>query len=288
MSTFIHPTAIVSIGAKIADDCHIGPYCIIGPNVEIGRGTKLHNNVTVMGRTEIGVKCEIYPYAVIGGDPQDLKHDRSAVSSNRFDTIIYGYNVIREYVTIHGGTNGGWTEVGNNNLLMVGCHVAHDCYIGSECILSNGVQLAGHVRVEDRVTIGGMTGVHQFVTINSHSFIAGMSSVTRDVLPFVIYDGRNGGKDTGRAINKIGLRRREFPNETIDRIQSMYELIRNLNPIQISIDGIPTNFDDDEMVLFKSLMEDQCCRSLFHANFAISRSGKGRVRESAERLKPMC
>ena len=160
----IHSTAIVDKNADIDESVKIGPYSIIGPHVKIGKNTELESNVIISGDTEIGANCKVYPFTVLGNPPQDLKFKGEASK-----LIIGNNNVIREHVTMNPGTDGGGllTKIGDNCLIMIGAHIAHDCILGNNIILANNVALAGHVVVDDFAILGGLSGVHQFVRIGS-------------------------------------------------------------------------------------------------------------------------
>ncbi|MEQ9199200.1 MAG: acyl-ACP--UDP-N-acetylglucosamine O-acyltransferase, partial [Rhodospirillales bacterium] len=177
----IHPTTIVEDGARIDASARVGPFCVIGPEVTIGAGTVLHSHIAVAGRTTIGEENKIFPFASIGHAPQDLKY-RGEPS----EVIIGDRNVIREQVTINPGTEGGGmkTTVGNNCLIMVAAHVAHDCQIANNAILVNNATLAGHVSIGEFAIIGGLSAVHQFVRIGKHAMIGGCSGVENDVIPY--------------------------------------------------------------------------------------------------------
>ena len=185
--TDIHPTAIVEEGAKLGTGVRIGPYCTIGPDVELGEGVALVSHVVLAGRTRIGPNTRIYPFASIGHPPQDLKYKGEASSLE-----IGSNNIIREYVTMSPGTEGGGmvTRVANNCLFMVGAHVAHDCQIGHHVIMANNATLAGHVDVGDYAILGGLAAVHQFVRIGRHAMIGGMSGVEHDIIPVRLRHGR--------------------------------------------------------------------------------------------------
>lgn len=215
----IHQTAIVSTKADIAADVEIGPYCIIGDEVVIGAGTRIGSHVVVKGPTRIGQNCTIFPFAAIGDVPQDLKF-----KGERTEVVIGDNNIIREYVTVNRGTQGGGgiTAIGNNNLLMAYCHVAHDCLIGNGIIMSNGVNLAGHISIEDCAVIGGMVGVQQFVRIGRYAMIGGMSGVPQDVPPYVIAAGE---RTKLSGINIIGLKRHGFTAETISELKAAYKIL---------------------------------------------------------------
>ncbi len=182
----IHATAIVEPGAKLADDVRIGPYCVIGAEVELAEQVELVSHVVIAGRTRIGAGTKIYSFASLGGPPQDLKYkgEPSAL-------IIGAKNVIREQVTMNPGTAGGGmvTRVGNNGLFMVGAHVAHDCKLGNNVIMANNATLGGHVEVGDHAILGGLCAVHQFVRIGPHAMIGGMSGVEHDVIPYGLVKG---------------------------------------------------------------------------------------------------
>ena len=224
----IHPTAIVHPKAKLGREVVIGPYSIIGENVEIGDFTVVDSNVVIDGWTSIGKKCHIYHGASIGCEPQDLKF-----KGEKSYLFIGDNNLIREYVTISRGTEGGGgeTRIGNNNLFMAYSHVAHDCQIGNHVVIDNSVALAGHVIIEDRVIIGGLSGVHQFTKIGKMAMIGGMTKIVKDIPPFMLVDG-NPAKVAG--INIVGLRRNEIPPEVRDQIKNAYKILyrSNLNVTQ--------------------------------------------------------
>ncbi len=184
--TQIHPTAIIHPSAEIEDSVLVGPHSVIGPEVVIGAGTILHNHVTIQSLTTIGRDNMIYPFAVLGADPQDRKWD-----GERATCQIGDCNCIREHVTIHRGTGngGGVTTIGSDNLIMVAAHIAHDCRLGDHITIANQVMLAGHVRVEDGASAGGGAGIHHFVTIGTCAFVGGLARITRDVPPFMIVEG---------------------------------------------------------------------------------------------------
>ena len=203
----IHRTAIVDDGARIADTAEIGPFCVIGPDVEIGDRTRVMANVFMEGPLEIGEDNIFYPYSTVGLAPQDLKYH-----GERSQTNIGHRNKIREFVTIHRGTEGGGmiTSIGDDNLLMAYVHVAHDVRIGSHTVLANAVTFAGHVIVEDWAVIGASSGIHQFCRVGRHAIIGGYSVITQDVLPFSNTVTAREAKVFGA--NSIGLKRRGFPS----------------------------------------------------------------------------
>jgi UDP-N-acetylglucosamine acyltransferase len=216
----IHPTAIVDPGARIAESAEIGPYCIIGPEVEIGARTRLMANLYVEGPAWIGEDNVFYPFSTVGVASQDLKY-----KGERAETRIGDRNRIREFVTIHRGTQGGGllTRIGDDNLLMAYVHVAHDAQVGNHTILGNGVTFAGHVIVEDWADISAFTGVHQFCRVGQHAFIAGYSVITQDVLPYSITAMERDTKVFGA--NRVGLERRGFRDETIEALQKALRLL---------------------------------------------------------------
>ena len=220
----IHSTAIVHAdGARIHESVEIGPYAVIGANVSIDEGTRVGAHAVIEGWTEIGKDNRIFQFTSIGADPQDLKF-HGEVSSLR----IGDRNTIREFVTMHRGTEDGGSEtvVGNDNLFMAYAHVAHDCVIGNRVILANGATLGGHVRVEDWAILGGLSAVHQFTRIGSHAMISGGSMVAQDIAPYLIAQG-----DRAKAvgINLIGLKRRNFSDETLRDIKQAYKLMFRSN-----------------------------------------------------------
>ncbi len=213
----IHPSAVLDSTAVIADGAVIGPSCCIGPNVRIGEGTQLLNHVTVQCNTTIGENNRIFPFAVIGGDPQDKKFAGETTTLEIGDR-----NEIRENVTIHRGTQsgGGITVVGNDNLLMVGSHVAHDCMLGSDLVIANQVMLAGHITVEDCATIGGGAGINQFSRIGRCSYVGGLARITRDVPPYMIVEGTPAEV---RAVNIVAMSRRGYPEDQIDAMKEAHK-----------------------------------------------------------------
>lgn len=218
-SAVIHPSSIIEEGAVIGANVKIGPFCVIGGQVEIGAGTVLNSHVVVNGITKIGSDNQIYQFASIGEVNQDLKY---AGEPTRVE--IGDRNRIRESVTIHRGTvqGGEVTKIGNDNLLMINTHVAHDCTIGNRCILANNATLAGHVEIDDFAIIGGMTAIHQFCIIGTHVMVGGCSGVAQDVPPFIIAQGNHA---TPFGVNIEGLKRRGFSKETLVAIRNAYKLI---------------------------------------------------------------
>ena len=215
----INKTAIISETAKIEDKVEIGPYSIIGPNVKISGNTKIHSHVHIVGNTSIGSGNEIFPFASIGTAPQDLKY-----KGEKNSLIIGNNNKFREYVNINPGTQqgGSITKIGNNNLFMVYCHVAHDCNISNNVVLANNVQVGGHVLIQDNAIVGGSCAIHQFSRIGESSMVGGMTGVLSDVIPFGL---SLGNRNNLAGLNLIGLRRAKISNENIKIMQQAYDVI---------------------------------------------------------------
>ena len=220
----IHKTATVDSKAKINSNVDVGPYTVIGPNVEIGENSVIQSHVNITGNTKIGKNNKIYPFASIGNDPQDLKY-----KGEESKLEIGDNNKIREYVTINPGTNGGGgiTKVGNNCLFMVSAHIAHDCLVGDNVILANNVPLGGHAYIEDNVIIGGNSAVQQFTRIGNSAMIGGMCGVVRDVIPYGV---AHGNRSMLQGINVIGLRRKNIANKEIITLTDAYkDIFKNEN-----------------------------------------------------------
>lgn len=215
----IHPTAIVDPKAQVADDVTIGPYCVIGPNVTIGDGCELLSHVTITGHTVMGKGNRVFSFACLGGEPQDNSYHGEETYLKIGDN-----NVFRESVTVNCGTTKQrrTTEIGNNNLIMAYCHIAHDCLLGNGIVMANGVQVGGHVIIEDFVTFGGLVAVHHFVTIGRLAFISGTTGATQDAPPFMTTDGRPARV---KGVNTVGLKRRGFSPQQIDALKDAYKLI---------------------------------------------------------------
>lgn len=215
----LHPTATVERGATLGEGVSIGPYCHVGPGATIGAGTELKAHVCVYGRTSIGEQCIVWPGAVLGGDPQDLKY-----AGEDSELRIGDRNEIREHVTIHKGTavDTGVTTLGDDNLIMAYAHIAHDCEVGNHCILTNTVQLAGHVKIEDHAAVGGASAVHHFVTIGAYAFVAGMTRVVHDVPPFMFVEG-NPAKV--RAVNSVAVQRHKLGVDALHGLKHAWRLL---------------------------------------------------------------
>ena len=232
----IHNTAIIDTQAKIHKNVKVGPFSVIGANVEIEENTEIQSHVSILGNTKIGKNNQIYPFASIGNDPQDLKFQGEETKLE-----IGNDNKIREYVTINPGTNGGGgiTKVGNNCLFMVSAHIAHDCFVGDNVILANSVPLGGHASIEDNVIIGGNSAVQQFTRVGKFAMIGGMCGVVRDIIPYGI---AHGNRSKLQGLNLIGLRRKNIPNQDIMILSEAYKeifknenLTENLNNLKVEL-----------------------------------------------------
>jgi UDP-N-acetylglucosamine acyltransferase len=219
MTPAIHPSAVIDPAAKIGSGVAIGPFCVVGPDVELADGVRLHSHVVVEGRTRVGPGTIIYPFASIGHAPQDLKfHGEPS------ELVIGANNRIREHVTMNPGTEGGGmvTRVGDNCLFMMACHVAHDCIVGNNVIMANNATLGGHVTVGDHAILGGLVAVHQFVRIGAHAMIGGMSGVEQDVIPYGLVMGERARL---HGLNLVGLQRRGFGKDDIRVLRSAYKVL---------------------------------------------------------------
>ena len=220
----IHKTAIIDSKAKLHNNVKVGPYSVIGANVEVDENTEIQSHVSIVGNTKIGKNNKVYPFASIGNDPQDLKFQGEETKLE-----IGNENKIREYVTINPGTNGGGgiTKVGSNCLFMVSAHIAHDCYVGDNVILANNVPLGGHAHIENDVIIGGNSAVQQFTRVGRSAMIGGMCGVVRDIIPYGIV---HGNRSMLQGLNLIGLRRKNIPNRDIKILSDAYkEIFKNEN-----------------------------------------------------------
>jgi UDP-N-acetylglucosamine acyltransferase len=219
MAMMIADTACVDPRAEVADDVEIGPYCVIGPDVRIGRGTRLLGHVFITGVTTIGEFNTISPFAVIGGDPQDVSY-----RGTRTRVEIGDHNIIREGVTINRGTEkeDGLTRIGSHNFLMANSHVAHDCKLGDWVTIANNSMLGGHTHVESCASISGGVAIHHYVTIGAYCFIGGQSRIYHDVPRYMLVDGN---PSKVRCINIVGLKRRNISKEGIDALHEAHRLI---------------------------------------------------------------
>lgn len=242
--TDIHSTAIVEDGAELADDVSVGPFCVIGPDVVLQSGVKLHAHVVVGGRTVVGQGTEVFPFASLGLQPQDLKYKGEP---SRLE--IGKSNKIREYVTMNPGTEGGGllTRVGDNGLFMVGAHVAHDCLVGDNVIMANNATLAGHVEVGNFAIIGGLSAIHQFVRVGRHAMVGGMSGVENDVIP---YGSVMGDRADLCGLNIVGLKRRGFDKDRIHALRNAYRILfADEGTLSERVDDVEEAYADQEAVM---------------------------------------
>ena len=229
----IHPTAVVEPGARLGERVRVGPYCCLGPEIELEEEVVLHPHVVVAGRTRIGAGTTIYPFTALGNPPQDLKY-----KGEPSRLVIGRKTTIREHVTVNTGTAGGGmeTRVGDGCLLMAGVHVAHDCILGDGVILANQVTLGGHVSIGDGAIIGGLSAVHQFVRIGRNAMIGGMSGIEQDVIPFGLAMGERASL---AGLNLVGLRRRNVSREEIAELGRAYrELFEGEGPFGARVDRL--------------------------------------------------
>ena len=238
----IHNTSVINKKAKISNKVNIGPFCNIGPNVELSEGVELISNVHIEGNTVIGKNTKIFPFASIGTQPQDLKFN------NEENSLLIGeQNIIREYVTINPGTEGGGSKtiIGNNCLFMISSHIAHDCTIGDNVIIANNVPLGGHVTIEDSVVIGGNSAVQQFTRIGRLAMIGGMTGVLKDVTPFGLSIGN---RNYLQGLNLIGLRRKKYDNKKIMGLDKAYKEIFSSKNLHENLSKINGEYKDNELV----------------------------------------
>lgn len=217
--TQIHPTAVVDPRAKLADDAVIGPFCTVGPEVELGPGVELRAHVHVAGRTAIGARTRVFPFAVLGEEPQD-----KSFSGESTALAIGADNVIREHTSIHVGTprGGSCTRIGDDNFILNGAHIGHDVQIGSHTMIASHVAIAGHAVVEDYAVIGGLSGVHQYARVGESVMVAALSGVTLDAPPFSLVAGE---RATLRGLNVVGLRRRGLPPSVRDELKRAFHIL---------------------------------------------------------------
>ena len=239
----IHNSSVIDKGAKIGKNVKVGPFCYIGPKVEIDDNVELISNIHIEGNTKIGKGTKIFPFASIGTQPQDLKFKGESNSLK-----IGENNIIREYVTINPGTagGGGKTVIGNNCLLMISSHVAHDCNIGNEVVIANNVPLGGHVTIEDSVVIGGNSAVQQFTRIGRLAMIGGMTGVLKDVIPFGLSFGN---RNYLRGINLIGLKRKKYDNKKIMELDTAFKKIFSSKNLHENLGKINGEHKENGLVL---------------------------------------
>ena len=238
----IHNTSVIASNATILKNVKIGPFCYIGPNVTLNENVELISNIHIEGNTSIGKGTKIFPFASIGTQPQDLKY------RNEKNSITVGENnIIREYVTINPGTEGGGSKtiIGNNCLFMISSHIAHDCKIGNNVIIANNVPLGGHVTIEDSVVIGGNSAVQQFTRIGRLAMIGGMTGVLKDVIPFGLSIGN---RNYLQGLNLIGLRRKKYENQKIMGLDKAYKEIFASKNLHENLSKINGEHKDNELV----------------------------------------
>jgi UDP-N-acetylglucosamine acyltransferase len=245
----IHPSCVIEPGAKLGEGVVVGPFCHVGGEVVIGPDCHLKSHVSVTGRTTLGQGNKIWPHASLGGEPQDLKY-----TGENSELVIGDHNEIRENVTIHKGTanDAGITRIGNHNLIMVSAHIGHDCIIGDHVILSNCVQLAGHIHIEDYASLGGAAAVHHFVTVGRYAYIGGMTRVVSDAPPYMLTEGNPARV---RKINSILLKRHHFDPDQVERLKIAHRMLfghqekgqsvgRSIEHLQ----GLDARWPDDEAI----------------------------------------
>lgn len=240
----IHPTAQVDPRAELADDVQIGAYSVVGPGVCLGAGVRLESHVVVTGRTTLGDNCRVFPFACLGHQPQDLKY-----RGEETELVIGRNSQIREHVTMHPGTanGGGVTRIGSDGLFMAAIHVAHDCQIGDGVIMANNATLGGHVQLEDHAFLGGLCAVHQFVRIGRGAMIGGLAGVENDVIPYGMVLGNRAYLN---GLNIVGMRRRGFDKDEIQRLRTAYRLLfAPEGTFAERLDEVATEFADHPRVM---------------------------------------
>jgi len=238
----IHNSSVIDKKAKIGKDVNVGPFCYIGPKVQISDGVELISSIHIEGNTKIGKATRIFPFASIGAPPQDKKYKGEDNSLE-----IGENNIIREYVTINPGTKvgGGRTVIGNNCLLMISSHVAHDCHIGNDVVIANNVPLGGHVTIEDSVVIGGNSAVQQFTRIGRLAMVGGMTGVLKDVIPFGLSFGN---RNYLRGINLIGLKRKKYNNKKIMELNQAFKKIFSSKNFYKNLSKINGEYKENDLV----------------------------------------
>lgn len=270
--TLIHPTAVIHPGANLHPRVKVGPYAVVGEKVTIGPETEIGAHVVIDGHTEIGARNQIFPGAVIGIEPQDLKYDGSLSLVKIGDN-----NRIREYVTVNRATRAGEaTVIGDNNLLMAYVHVAHNCVIENQVIIANAVSLAGHVEIESNAVIGGVLGIHQFVRIGRFAMLGGMSRIDRDVPPYMVVEGN---PCRVRGLNTVGLRRagitEEVSGQLYRELKEAYRLLyRSDLPLQKAIATLESWPDNEHVSHLKNFLHQSLHQSGRRGPMAGRQSGK--------------
>ena len=240
-SIFIHPTACVEPGARLGAGAYVGPFCWVGPEATLGEGVRLISHVVVAGVTEIGARTRVFPFASIGHQPQDLKY-----RGERSSLTIGEDCLIREGVTMNPGTAGGGsrTIIGARSVFLANAHVAHDCRIGENVILSNNVMLGGHCQIGDFAILSGGSAAHQFVRIGAHAFVGGVTGVENDIIPFAI---ALGNRAELAGLNVIGLKRRGFSHEAIHDLRRAYKLLfAGEGTLKERVENVAAAFADQE------------------------------------------
>lgn len=257
--TKIHQTALVDPRAELDGDVEVGPYSIVGPRVKIGKGTRVKSHVVIEGHTTLGEGNLIFQFATVGSVPQDLKY-----KGEDSQLIIGHHNTIREFVSVNPGTTGGGmvTRIGDHNLLMMYCHIAHDCILGGHNIIANGATLGGHVAIEDFVIVGGLVGIHQFVKVGTSAILGAGSMVSKDIPP---YCNATGDRTRLRGLNSEGLRRRGFSKEQIEGLKKAYRIIfqsglRVKEALGTVRKAIPNSPEVDHLVTFIEQSRRGVCR----------------------------
>ncbi len=255
----IDATAIVNPHAELDVDVEVGPYSLIGPKVKIGKGTVIKSHVVIEGHTTLGEGNTIFQFASIGAIPQDLKY-----KGEDSQLIIGSYNTVREFASLNPGTEGGGmiTRVGDHNLLMMYCHIAHDCIIGNHNVVANGATLGGHVVVEDQAIVGGLVGIHQFVKIGTGAILGAGSMVSKDVPPFC---NATGDRARLRGLNLEGIRRKKFSKDQIDALKKAYRIffqsgLRTVEACQKVRREVPQTPEVQKMVCFIESSQRGVCR----------------------------
>jgi len=265
--SMIHPTAIVDSHAELDTGVVVGPFTAIGPKVRIGKNTRIGGHAIVTGHTAIGQDNVIHPFAFIGTEPQDVNYHGE-------DTrlVVGDGNTIREFVTIAVATTKyDWvTKVGSHNMIMSYCHIAHDCDVGSGIVMANALSMSGHVRLEDGVAIGGIVGIHQFVTVGRYAFIGGLSRITQDVPPFLITEGNHARV---RCVNTVGLKRNRFDDARIQAIEDAFRILY--------LSDRPLTKNIEELERMPNLTED--VEYLIEFYHETARGSQGRAREILRR-----
>ena len=260
MNNFIHPTAIIDNKASIGENVSVGPFSIIGPNVVIEKNSTIHSHVIIEGNTKIGEENEFYPFSAIGMKPQHLKY-----SGELTDLIIGNNNIFRENVTVHPGTLVGTkkTIIGDNNFLMVGSHVAHDCLVGNNTVFVNNAVIGGHVEIDDYVYLGGQSAVHQFCRVGKHAIIGAGTTIDGDVIP---YSSAIGSRGHLSGLNLVGLRRRSFSKDDIKKLRNVYRLLfAPEGTFNERLSEVRENFQKDNLIReILDFLEDNSNRPLIH------------------------